>query len=243
MRRNTLKPLVLDLAKNDKDLRAQLRGDSQIQTHISPVVALVNHGLDKLLQATCRSFVSDHGSCLDASGAECLEDVQVKAEMKNLSWRVADILGVGEGVKQQGCFLDGPLNMRFYSFNEPAKSVSLGAHVDANLFTLLWQSTPGLQVVVDIPNRTIEASDVISFGIPSIGPVRQVVDEGNWATVQAPEDAIILTFGREWYSSFAQRILPVRCPVLHRVKLDKPQEQQEYRFSIPFLVRMMPNET
>lgn len=238
MHRKVIRPMVLDLAKSDKELRALLRRDTELQSQISPVITLIGHGIEAMFRSSCRKFVESHEESGEESGSVSLDCSDTKVQLVKLSWRIAGIFDIQEELSRRDLALGGPLNIRYYPFNKKSDGVSLGAHVDANLFTLLWQSSPGLQVVVETPQRAIQATDVIGFGIPSIGPVRQVVDQSNWVTVDTPADAIILTFGREWLSSFAQTRFPVRCPVLHRVKLDKAPENQQFRISIPFLVRL-----
>ena len=73
--------------------------------------------------------------------------------------------------------LDGRLSVRAYRCARgPPRGAEggLGAHVDGNLFTLLWASAEGLQVLALRPadRRAVCADDVLSLGAPTVGAAR-----------------------------------------------------------------------
>ena len=115
----------------------------------------------------------------------------------------------------------------------------LGAHCDATLFTLLWSTAPGLQVLDPDTAHGWTARNVMEFGVPSMGSVGDEppeLREGNWATVDAPwaEGALLLSLGTGWHSSRrAAAAFPAQCAVLHRVAVTNLAED---RLSLPFLV-------
>ena len=119
---------------------------------------------------------------------------------------------------------------------------TLGPHVDGNIMTLLFADGPGLQVPQMPPaNPTLTPAQIAATGMPTIGPVDGGGGGGggqalvSWADVGGfwEYGGLLVTFGHGWTRTAAlQKALPLRCPVLHRVRRgDSP------RMSIPYLVR------
>ncbi|GMI25168.1 hypothetical protein TrCOL_g10807 [Triparma columacea] len=113
-------------------------------------------------------------------------------------------------------------------------SVRLGPHCDGNFITLLWSTSPGLQVPKN--NGCITPSQINSTGTPTLSvptePRREMEDE-DWDTVEVTgEDDVVVTIGVDWirrdlYKGINQGVW---CPVLHRVK-----NGGEERWSLPYL--------
>jgi len=191
---------------------------------------------------------------------------EFRTEMKSLATRIATIL-FGTAMTES-INLDGPLSIKSYSGtvntststgtyapnqkepeitpnNQPNPTTTcttrLGAHVDGNMFTLLWSNTSGLQVLN--PDKEVSAEDLMYYGCPlvGVGPSLIVKDEdfvdvvADWSS----ENVMLVTIGRSWFSPSnpltKDSDLNVKCPVLHRVAF---QDQEKTRYSIPFLVNV-----
>jgi isopenicillin N synthase-like dioxygenase len=134
--------------------------------------------------------------------------------------------------------LDGNLGLRFYPSTGNGQ---LGAHLDANLFTVLWANGPGLQV--PSVEAGLTADDVRAIGLPSFCPAPPLPDD-KWADVGSfwKDDMLLVTIGEGWFhdDSPTMSMFPgVLCPVLHRVSAGT-QVNREHRFSIPYQVRILP---
>lgn len=146
--------------------------------------------------------------------------------------------------QQQGLVLDGRLSLRVYppvTTEMQAMGPQLGAHVDGNLFTLLWADQPGLQVLD--PATACTADDVMNFGMPSFGPVDATPAITDASFVDTDHTGILFTVGRAWLRSPLTQELgaggDVMCGVLHRVQLRCPTPRS--RSSIPYLVDLHPS--
>ncbi|GMI32271.1 hypothetical protein TeGR_g2336 [Tetraparma gracilis] len=139
---------------------------------------------------------------------------------------------------------EGVVSLRFYpaspppaSSSPPASGQRLGAHVDGNLCTLLYSTSPGLQVPSPShpANRGITRGQVQGYGMPTLAGEVLVLGEERWAFVDARDDEILLTVGNEFFGDalrFPEKG-QVFGPVLHRVH-DGCMGGKE-RVSVPFL--------
>eukprot|EP01063_Lacrimia_lanifica_P022720 TRINITY_DN30246_c0_g1_i1.p2 TRINITY_DN30246_c0_g1~~TRINITY_DN30246_c0_g1_i1.p2 ORF type:complete len:312 (+),score=76.64 TRINITY_DN30246_c0_g1_i1:75-1010(+) len=126
--------------------------------------------------------------------------------------------------------------------------VRLGAHVDGNLFTLLWASRPGLQILNSAAAAAggVTPQDVLALGLPQIGPVdgaQEPVDLSGFMADVAPDaagacpDYLLFSVGRAWLEAplgTGPCADGVQCATLHQVQADAAHPDP--RYSIPFLV-------
>ena len=61
---------------------------------------------------------------------------------------------------------NSPLSVKWYRAHHTSQD-GLGAHVDRNMFTLLWSNSPGLQILR--PDASMSRNDLMHFGMPLIG--------------------------------------------------------------------------
>merc|ERR1712216_524767 len=93
-------------------------------------------------------------------------------EMRALAKRLLGIV-LGEDalaeMQAQGQYVDGKLSLRYYPGGD--KDMRLNAHVDANLFTLLWAESPGFEALDPRHEalREVRLQDVLQVGMPCIG--------------------------------------------------------------------------
>ncbi len=184
------------------------------------------------------------------------ELAEFKTNMHALATRLADILfcteggGADEDIEVAACAategveidVNSPLSIKWYRGKASVSETRLGAHIDGNMFTLLWSNTPGLQVLR--PDADVDREDLMYFGMPLIGtgPVLSVSDE-DFVDVAPPEgyeleELMLFTVGRSWFSesnplTHGEQLLGAKCPVLHRVAF---ADQLQDRLSIPFLI-------
>ena len=93
--------------------------------------------------------------------------------------------------------LDARLCLRRYPPGHTGQR--LGAHVDDTLCTLLWASTPGLEILAPQDDAAWTGADVAKVGLPTMGPPPKVVEEHDWATVTPPSaDCFLFTPGNGW---------------------------------------------
>jgi len=103
--------------------------------------------------------------------------------------------------------------------------------VDDTLCTLLWASTPGLEILAPRDDAAWSGEDVATVGLPTMGPPPKIVGEGDWATVTPPSaDCFLFTPGNGWGGIVTS--VPLRSPTLHRVAVGGDVE----RLSLPLLV-------
>ena len=189
---------------------------------------------------------------------------EFRDQMKDLATRVASILFGDEAVLDVE--LDGPLSVKSYvgdrrellessdrrellessvSSTSSTTNTRLGAHVDGNMFTILWSNAPGLQVLRH--DKDVVADDIMFYGMPlvGIGPSLEV-DEEDFVDVHADWESgkvMLVTVGRSWFSPSnpltKSSDINVKCPVLHRVAF--PDRDGE-RHSVPFLVNVVQRE-
>jgi hypothetical protein len=210
--------VVVDLARCDDDdgVHCASVGDAlRSALTSSGYVALANHGVESALQRmrdACRDhYHLDSGTVPkqkfelgNVEGGEPLRSLL--AGQRGLVSRLCQLLFGPEletELHRRGEMLDGRISLRFYpkipladqskATADPSTKVILGAHVDANLMTLLWSDGPGLQVLcadtADSESGSGDGADgdssssapaaaplpldpdqVCRFGIPSMGP-------------------------------------------------------------------------
>ncbi|KAJ1458200.1 hypothetical protein M885DRAFT_586298 [Pelagophyceae sp. CCMP2097] len=245
-------PTVLDLRRPNEELRAHALKALQ---SITPVFCATHHGLDGPARAVIRRLAST-----DVDGESCVvfvlsekaapqEAHDLRCKMRSVAQRLASIVcgdGFSEGLEKRGQKLDGRLSLRVYPA-APDSDARLGAHLDANLFTLLWADAPGLEVL-DPQTSEISAADVLAVGVPSVGPAASAdfldTDEA-WAAIPHAiqgDSTLTFTVSRGWLRSDAiaeiadAEVLKVTSAALHRVRLDGSTK----RCSIPYLVDVHP---
>ncbi len=259
-RRHRLVAAVLDLARDPpEELRRKAR--AALTDTVSPCFYVANFGFDvrPVVRAAERHYAAvgctgqrRHLDLRDAAvaGGDALD--AFRADMHGLARRVA---GIVFGDAHTAAVLDGgaatltgPLSVKNYS-GAADRSIRLGAHVDGNMFTLLWSNAPGLQVLRPTSGTVaFEPHDLMMFGMPMIGagPMLTFTDD-DYADVVLPpgyemERCMLFTVGRSWFSqgnplaaeTGDESLSPVpQCPVLHRVAF---ADRAEQRWSIPFLV-------
>jgi hypothetical protein len=98
--------------------------------------------------------------------------------------------------------LGGSICLRHYPTTSPSSPSPqrLGPHCDGNFITLLWSTSPGLQVPKN--NGCITPSQINSTGTPTLSvptePRREMEDE-DWDTVEVTgEDDVVVTIGVDW---------------------------------------------
>jgi isopenicillin N synthase-like dioxygenase len=227
-----------------------------------------NFGFEKLLQSVVERASEHSRGGVDNSDATAVnsrahfdlktsetEDDPMfndfRDQMNILGKRVASILFGDDAVLDVE--LDGPLSVKSYAGNrrelamEPPSSSTttntrLGAHVDGNMFTILWSNAPGLQVLR--PDKEVVADDIMFYGTPliGVGPSLQVEEE-DFVDVEADWSSgtvMLVTVGRSWFSSSNPLTkssgIHVKCPVLHRVAFP---DRDGMRHSVPFLVNVV----
>ena len=221
----TITPPVLATDASQKAVAA-------LRTHLSAQLSPVLCVEDAALAARCRAMASRasarHASQPDArqeafpldgdDWAKLREDLTALAE-RTLRRLAPDVPRLP---------LDARLCLRRYP---PGKrGQRLGAHVDDTLCTLLWASTPGLEILAPQNDSEWSGTDVAKVGLPTMGPPPKVVQEDDWATVTPPSaDCFLFTPGNGWGAHVA---LPLRSPTLHRVAVGGDVE----RLSLPLLV-------
>lgn len=173
----------------------------------------------------------------------------LKSSMHSLAMKLVRVLFCNDkDLEAREITIDhnSPISVKWYKGTTNSESETrLGAHVDGNMFTLLWSNTPGLQVLrSDLEADAPTPEDLMMYGMPLIGtgPARTYEDI-DFVNVAPPEEyeleeVILFTVGRSWFSKSnpltgGENQLGASCPVLHRVSF---ADQVEDRFSIPFLV-------
>ena len=264
--RRQLVAAVLDLAR-DSPAELRRKAGAALAETVSPCFYVTGFGFDvrPALRAAEHHFTAT--GCAgerrhfdlrdtDVSGGEALD--AFRADMHRLARRVAGIVfgdartatvldGEAAGPR---AVLAGPLSVKNYSGTAECRT-RLGAHVDGNMFTLLWSNAPGLQVLRPSADTVaFKPHDLMMFGMPMIGagPMLSFKDD-DYANVVLPpgydmERCMLFTVGRSWFSQSnmlaghtgddgeSMSSVP-QCPVLHRVAFDDRPDQ---RWSIPFLV-------
>ena len=220
-----LTPPVLGADASQKAVAALRK---HLSAQLSPVLCVE----DAALAARCRAMASResarHASQPDArqeafplDGADwsqLREDLTALAE-RTLQKLAPDVPRLP---------LDARLCLRRYPPGH--KGQRLGAHVDDTLCTLLWASTPGLEILAPQDDAAWSGADVAKVGLPTMGPPPKTVEEHDWATVTPPSaDCFLFTPGNGWGAHVA---LPLRSPTLHRVAVGGDVE----RLSLPLLV-------
>jgi hypothetical protein len=241
-------PVVIDWLNDGEDeIRAKTR--KGFLGTLSPMVAIKNYGFEKVRQDVM-FLAREQYECYDGRES-CLSNVldnanetnaQFRRELQQLSFRFCQIL-MGDAfttfLTEKDAHLDGNLGIRFYPQQGP---IGLGAHVDANEFTILWANGSGLQV----PRQDIglNSDDIRAIGLPSFTPAPPLCDD-QWSYVDTfwQNDMLLLTVGEGWFSTeFPMNALfpGVCCPVLHRVHAPPISAVRSNRYSIPFQVRVLP---
>ena len=161
-----MRPPVLDFARTDEELQEDCRRlRTFFRGSLSPVLAIRNHGVDFRGAARRKAaeleaergaatenrnveFASADGADNESGVGNAEEDLVFRAKVEALSYRCARVLSGGsltkEALKESGLSLGGRLTLRHYPLGGNGE---LGAHVDGNLFTLLWSDRPGLEVL------------------------------------------------------------------------------------------------
>eukprot|EP00929_Paragymnodinium_shiwhaense_P115704 TRINITY_DN84737_c0_g1_i1.p1 TRINITY_DN84737_c0_g1~~TRINITY_DN84737_c0_g1_i1.p1 ORF type:complete len:362 (+),score=80.00 TRINITY_DN84737_c0_g1_i1:54-1139(+) len=260
-----IRPVRLDLRRADEELRSLAR--AALMDTASPMFCVEHFGFEQLLADTvifmrahekldgkpltesCETYVLRAQDETDGREYFC-DDILLKEfhrEIRTLARRLLGIL-LGEAALQEleatGQYVDGKLSLRFYPGGD--QCMRLNAHVDANLFTLLWAGGPGYEAL-DPGSQALQKEsimqDVLQVGMPCFGegPAVDLSADEFYAPVciggmQDPP-RLLLGLGLAWWRSpLVQRYFPeperVLCPLLHRVRL----EGREPRFSIPYLV-------
>jgi hypothetical protein len=258
----SINPTILDLNSDDPSLLRRLAQQS-LRNTASPMFMIENFGFEQLLQSVVqkasskskeRNQLVEGRTHFDLKTEDTEDDPlfdEFKDEMKALANRVAIILFGEEACA--GVEFDGPLSVKSYigdrgkiehtkSSDYSDSDVRLGAHIDGNMFTLLWSNAPGLQVLK--PDKDVAAEDLMFYGMPLVGvdPSLDVKDddfvevEANWAS----GGLMLVTVGRSWFGSSNtltnDNNLHVKCPVLHRVSFS---DREEVRYSVPYLVSVV----
>ena len=219
----TLTPPVLGADASIDALRKHL------SAQLSPVLCVE----DAALAARCRAMAS-RASALHATQPDARQEAfpldgedwaQLRGDLTALAERTLQRLAPDVPRLQ----LDARLCLRRYP---PGKrGQRLGAHVDDTLCTLLWASTPGLEILAPRDDAAWTGTDVAKVGLPTMGPPPKVVGEGDWATVTPPSaDCLLFTPGNGWGGIVTS--VPLRSPTLHRVAVGGDVE----RLSLPLLV-------
>ena len=222
----TLTPPVLGADASQKAVAA-------LRTHLSAQLSPVLCVEDAALAARCRAMA------VKASAARPqTPDVRQEAfPLDGPDWSQLreDLTALAERTLQRlapdvpRLPLDARLCLRRYPPGHTGQR--LGAHVDDTLCTLLWASTPGLEILAPQNDATWTGADVAKVGLPTMGPPPKVVGEGDWATVTPPSaDCFLLTPGNGWGGIVTS--VPLRSPTLHRVAVGGDVE----RLSLPLLV-------
>lgn len=161
----------LDLTNPDDSLLRRLARQS-LENTASPMFLIKNFGFEQLLQSVIarasseNTCLSDGKSHFDLKTEHTQDDPlfdEFRDEMKALATRVATILFGEESAA--GVQLDGPLSVKSYvgeSDESRTDDIRLGAHVDGNMFTILWSNAPGLQVLK--PEKNVNAEDLMFYG-------------------------------------------------------------------------------
>ena len=109
-----------------------------------------------------------------------------------------------------GLPLDARLCLRRYPPGHTGQR--LGAHVDDTLCTLLWASTPGLEILAPQDDAAWTGPDVAKVGLPTMGPPPKTVEGDDWATVTPPSaDCFLFTPGNGWGGIVALPCARRRC--------------------------------
>ena len=263
--------VVLDLSKDDPPtLRAKARAalSGSASPHFYVAGFGFRAGLRAALGAAASAFDEEEHEerrhfDLNAVSEVSSELAEFKRNMHALALRLVDVLFSPEGGERgkgseaaaaaaaaaatDGLAIDvnSPLSVKWYRGSACKSETRLGAHVDGNMFTLLWSNTPGLQVLR--PDADVGREDLMYFGMPLIGAGPSLsFEEEDFVDVAAPEgyaleELMLFTVGRSWFSESnpltrGTRLLGAKCPVLHRVAF---ANQLEDRFSIPFLINFV----
>eukprot|EP00928_Gymnodinium_smaydae_P032612 TRINITY_DN23571_c0_g1_i1.p1 TRINITY_DN23571_c0_g1~~TRINITY_DN23571_c0_g1_i1.p1 ORF type:complete len:365 (-),score=62.96 TRINITY_DN23571_c0_g1_i1:159-1253(-) len=257
-------PTLLDMRRSDAELRSL--AVSSLQDTVSPLFAVQHFGFEDLLNdavslvrerenldssppsASCSVYVLRAQDSDSANEYYDKEDARIRnfhKEMRELSRRLLRIL-LGDAalaeIDANDQYVDGKLSLRFYPGSDT--SIRLNAHVDANLFTLLWAGGPGYEVLDPRHEElnNVRLQDVLQVGMPLIGDPSDLdlsADEFYSPVCPGKKESPTLMLGigvAWWRSTLVQEHFPqperVRCPLLHRVKL----EGSKPRYSIPYLV-------
>jgi len=262
---------VIDLQSTEDTSVLRRLARQSLENTASPCFMIQNFGFEKLLQSVVEraSVHSREGDDDDVAGrvnsrahfdlktSETEDDPMYddfRDQMKILARRVASILFGEEAVLDVE--LDGSLSVKSYandrrdrseltlesSSNSSTSNIRLGAHVDGNMFTILWSNAPGLQVLR--PDKEVVADDIMFYGMPLIGVSPSLeVEEDDFIDVEADwssGNVMLVTVGRSWFSPSnpltKNSEMNVKCPVLHRVAF--PDRDGEPRHSVPFLVNV-----
>ncbi|KAL1512148.1 hypothetical protein AB1Y20_005416 [Prymnesium parvum] len=244
-----LAPVELDLRLPEPELRRQCV--AALAGSLTPVLSLRHHGLEgscaelaahEAARHALQTLGDDPPSQLSFELEESARTRAVREGFRQLSTRLLRILA---GDAAAGVEVEGRLSLRVYPHSvDSAEPVRLGPHCDSTLFTLLWSTAPGLQVLDPDRADGWTPRDVLQFGLPSICDEAPELRDDQWATVEMPwsEGAILLSLGTDWHTH-GQLNAMVRCPcaVLHRVAVS---DLQEHRLSLPYLVDLAsPHQT
>ena len=219
----TLTPPVLRADASIDALRKHL------SAQLSPVLCVEDAELAKRCRAMAAKASAAHASQPDArqeafpldgdDWSQLREDLTALAE-RTLRRLAPDVPRLP---------LDARLCLRRYPPGHTGQR--LGAHVDDTLCTLLWASTPGLEILAPRDDAAWTGEDVAKVGLPTMGPPPKVVEEHDWATVTPPSyDCFLFTPGNGWGGIVTS--VPLRSPTLHRVAVGGDVE----RLSLPLLV-------
>ena len=243
------KPVELDMSRPDAELHAVCA--AALTSTLTPIVAVRNHGIEELCAAVARESARENAAVLETEAPSQVSfeltsspSDELRGALCALSIRLLRVL-IGEEAAA-GAELDGRLCLRVYprspsgtEHQRTATAQRLGAHCDATLFTLLWSTAPGLQVLD--PERAIgwTPRHVLEFGLPAMGSIDDEppeLREEHWATVELPwvEGVLLLSLGTGWQAcERASAALPAQCAALHRVAISGLEED---RLSLPYLV-------
>ncbi|CAH0372086.1 unnamed protein product [Pelagomonas calceolata] len=221
-----LTPPVLGADASQKAVAALRK---HLSAQLSPVLCVE----DAALAARCRAMASRE-SALHASQPDARQEAfpldgpdwsQLREDLTALAERT--LRRLAPDVPRLP--LDARLCLRRYPPGHTGQR--LGAHVDDTLCTLLWASTPGLEILAPQDDAAWNGADVAKVGLPTMGPPPKVVQEDDWATVTPPSaDCFLFTPGNGWSGIVTS--VPLRSPTLHRVAVGGDVE----RLSLPLLV-------
>lgn len=257
--------MMLDWRRSNEELREQAQ--SAIRNTLSPMLAVTYHGLEQLCLEVAEKHSKNHVdsdvsvSCMvfeiDQEVAPNTtvdpQSVELCFRLRHVANRMSEILfgdSFAQKLLESNTTLGGRISVRYY----PERAVShaalndqslLGAHVDGNLFTLLWSDHSGLQVLDPANVGDVTPEFIANLGMPLIGSKAGLeIQPEQWATVTAPvEGYLLFTVGNGWLRSELVRSLfpppAVQSAVLHRVQM---KGGSTARHSIPFLVNLIDAE-
>jgi len=223
----TLTPPLLRAGATQGDVDA-LR--AQLSARLSPCLCVEDAALAERCRAMASKASATHERKPDARQEAFQLDgdawARLRADLTALAFRTLRTLAPDVPA-------DLPLDARLCLRRYPPgpRGQRLGAHVDDTLCTLLWASTPGLEVLAPADDSDWTGRDVAKVGLPTTGPRPRIVEEGDWARVAPPSaGCFIFTPGNGW-GGIATSV-QLRSPTLHRVAVGGDVE----RLSLPLLV-------